>query len=99
MKTSIKVSLQPNAPILFLRMGNVSFMDTSVESAVEHIRKKILEKQGALLILGIQHQPKEIFHQTGLYKRISESNFFTRTGFALRFVLQELEISKCKDCK
>ncbi|PDY34150.1 STAS domain-containing protein, partial [Bacillus thuringiensis] len=94
-ETSIESSLQSNARILLLRMGNVSFMDTSAESAVEHIRKKILEKQGTLLISGIQHQPKDIFHQTGLYERIGELHFFTRTGLALHFALQKLETSKC----
>ncbi|MGH0791665.1 SulP family inorganic anion transporter [Bacillus cereus] len=98
-ETSIESSLQSNAHILLLRMGNISFMDTSAESAVEHIRKKMLEKQGTLLISGIQHQPKDIFHQTGLYERIGESHFFTRTGVALHFALQELETSKCKGCK
>ncbi|PFE38099.1 sodium-independent anion transporter, partial [Bacillus thuringiensis] len=97
-ETSIESSLQSNARILLLRMGNVSFMDTSAESAVEHIRKKILEKQGTLLISGIQHQPKDIFHQTGLYERIGELHFFTRTGLALHFALQKLETSKCKGC-
>ncbi|MED3275444.1 sodium-independent anion transporter, partial [Bacillus thuringiensis] len=60
---------------------------------------KMLEKQGILLISGIQHQPKDIFHQTGLYERIGEPHFFTRTGAALHVALQELEISKCKGCK
>ena len=44
-ETSIEASLQSNAHILLLRMGNVSFMDTSAESAVEHIRKKMLENK------------------------------------------------------
>lgn len=47
----------------------------------------MIETQGILLISGIQHQPKEIFYQTGLYARIGEQHFFTRTGLALRFAL------------
>lgn len=78
-------------------MRNVSFMDTSAESSLEHIRKKMIEKQGILLISGIQHQPKEIFHQTGLYDRIGKQYFFTRTELALHFILQELERTKCKN--
>lgn len=98
-ETSIETSLQSNAPILLLRMGKISFMDTSAESAVEDIRKKILDKQGTLLISGLQHQPKEIFHQTGLYDRIGDQYFFTRTGLALNFALHKLQPSKCKGCK
>ncbi len=98
-ETSIEASLYSNAPILLLRMGNVSFMDTSAEFAVENVRKKMVEKQGTLLISGVKYQPKEIFHQTKLYERIGEHHFFTRTGLAIHFALQELETSKCKGCK
>ncbi|PGV90020.1 sodium-independent anion transporter, partial [Bacillus cereus] len=50
-ETSVEASLQSNTKILLLRMGNVLFMDTSAESALEHIRKKMVGQQGILLIL------------------------------------------------
>ncbi|WP_179863565.1 SulP family inorganic anion transporter [Bacillus cereus] len=92
----IETSINHQTDILLLRMRNVSFMDTSAESSLEHIRKKMIKRQGILLISGIQHQPKEIFHQTGLYNRIGKQYFFTRTELALHFILQELEKTKCK---
>ncbi|MBG0969456.1 SulP family inorganic anion transporter [Bacillus sp. SRB3LM] len=92
----IETSIQSQTNILLLRMRNVSFMDTSAESSLEYIRKKMIEKKGILLISGIQHQPKEIFHQTGLYDRIGKQHFFAHTELALHFVLQELESAKCK---
>ncbi|WP_345743029.1 sodium-independent anion transporter [Bacillus cereus] len=98
-ETSIEAPIFSNARILLLRMGNVSFMDTSAEFAVENIRKKMIEKQGTLLISGVQHQPKEIFHQTRLYERIGEQYFFTHSGLAMHFALQKLETSQCKGCK
>ncbi|OPA16471.1 SulP family inorganic anion transporter [Bacillus cereus] len=92
----IEASIQSQTNILLLRMRNVSFMDTSAESSLEHIRRKIIEKKGILLISGIQHQAKEIFHQTGLYDRIGKQHFFAHTELALQFALQELERTKCK---
>ncbi|TJZ99923.1 STAS domain-containing protein [Bacillus thuringiensis] len=99
LELSVETVLQSNTKILLLRMGEVSFMDTSAESTLEHIRKKMVAKQGILLISGIQHQPKEIFYQTGLYERIGKQHFFTRTGLALNFALQKLEVSECTGCK
>lgn len=46
-------------------------------------------QKGPLLISGVQHQPKEIFHQTRLYERIGEQYFFTRSGLAIHFALQK----------
>lgn len=85
LETAIEPVLQSKTKVLLLCMGKVSFMDTSAEATLEHIRKRMLEKQGMLLVSGVQHQPKEVFQQTGLYGRIGNKHVFTRTESALDY--------------
>lgn len=85
--------------ILLLRMAKVPFIDTSGESILENLHKRIKNVHGKLLISGLSPQPKEILQKTGLYHAISEDHFYEHTGEAIDYALTQLDPNCCRGCK
>ncbi|MGM0878092.1 MAG: SulP family inorganic anion transporter [Bacillota bacterium] len=92
-------SLSSDPNVLILRMGKVSFMDTTGEYNLAKIVKHLHKQGTSVLISGIKEQPLKILKKTGLYEEVGPENFFARTGEALNFALTQLDENKCRGCE
>lgn len=54
---------------LILLMNKVHYMDTSAEAVLGNIMNRIKRHNGKLMIVGLQSQPKELLHKTGLFTK------------------------------
>ncbi|MBY6086387.1 SulP family inorganic anion transporter [Priestia flexa] len=77
--------IQSNADVVILKMEQVSFIDTSGENLLSNVHQRLNEDNRALLITGLDAQPKEMFLKTGLYDRIGRQHFFSQAGKALDY--------------
>ncbi|MED4205222.1 SulP family inorganic anion transporter [Neobacillus mesonae] len=84
--------------ILLLRMGRVPFMDTTGEANLTRIVHHF-SKNGIVIISGLNPQPEAVLKKTGLYETIGEEHFFTHTGEAIQFALEQINKNKCLGCK
>lgn len=50
-------------------MNKVHYMDTSAEAVLGNIMNRIKRHNGKLMIVGLQSQPKELLHKTGLFTK------------------------------
>ncbi|PLT32497.1 SulP family inorganic anion transporter [Bacillus sp. V5-8f] len=84
--------LRSKPKVLLLRMGRVSFLDTSGEALLTKIVTQFKQQERLVMISGLQKQPKELFKKTGLFALIGESNFYSRTSSAINQALTKLEL-------
>ncbi|WP_210608199.1 SulP family inorganic anion transporter [Priestia flexa] len=77
--------IQSNADVVILKMEQVSFIDTSGEDLLSNVHQRLDEDNRALLITGLDAQPKEMFLKTGLYDRIGKQHFFSQASRALDY--------------
>lgn len=96
---TIADTIQLEPKILLLRMGKVTFMDTTGESNLARLVKHVDAFNGQLLVSGIQQQPLGVLKKTGLYMRIGDDRFFDHTGEAINYALSQLDPNKCLGCK
>jgi len=96
---SLRGLVHPDANILILRLGKVSYMDTTGASNFSHIVKFVKEHGGMLLITALQTQPRYVLKKTGLYDEIGESNFYEHTGEAINYALNHINLNRCVGCK
>lgn len=96
---SIMDTIHLHPRILLLRMGKVPFMDATGESNLASIVKHFRNSGGAVLISGIQPQPKAYLERTGLARQIGPEHFFEHTGAAITDALGKLDDNKCLGCK
>jgi len=96
---SLRGLVHPDADILILRLGKVSYMDTTGASNFSHIVKSVKEHGGMLLITALQAQPRYVLKKTGLYDEIGESNFYEHTGDAINYALNQINLNRCVGCK
>lgn len=92
-------SLSNEPKVLILRMGKVSFMDTTGEYNLGKVVQHLHNQGTIVLISGLKEQPLEILQKTGLYEEIGSQHFFARTGEALNFALTQLDENKCRGCE
>jgi SulP family sulfate permease len=85
--------------VLLLRMGKVPFMDTTGESNLAGLVKRLKEHGGVVLVSGLQPQPRGILQKTGLFEEIGSNHFFAHTGDAIQYSLLQLDERKCLGCK
>jgi sulfate permease, SulP family len=84
--------------VLLLRMSRVPLIDTTGEADLAALVKDFQERKGIILISGMREQPLSILQRTGLYEKIGEEHFFTRTGEALTYGLTLLNHKECQSC-
>lgn len=76
---SILDHVQTKPKTLILLMNKVNYMDTSAEAVLMNISNRLKHHNGKLMIVGLQSQPKELLHRTGLFHHIGKQHFFERT--------------------
>ncbi|MBR3380051.1 MAG: SulP family inorganic anion transporter [Bacillus sp. (in: Bacteria)] len=79
LENSILDHVQTKPKTLILLMNKVNYMDTSAESVLMNISNRLKHHNGKLMIVGLQSQPKELLHRTGLFHHIGKQHFFERT--------------------
>jgi SulP family sulfate permease len=84
---------------LILKMGNVSYMDTTGESNLSSIVKHFKKQGGTVIISEIQNQPRQMLQKTRLDEFIEQEHFFEKTGDAVSFALTKLNQAQCLGCK
>lgn len=86
-------------PIVLLRMARVPMMDTTGDANLAALIRKVQAYGGKVLISGIQKQPLELMHKTGLYQTIGADHFYERTGIAINQALGHLDLERCRGCQ
>ncbi|WJE38708.1 SulP family inorganic anion transporter [Bacillus safensis] len=79
LENSILAHVQTKPKTLILLMNKVNYMDTSAEAVLMNISNRLKHHNGKLMIVGLQSQPKELLHRTGLFHHIGKQHFFERT--------------------
>ncbi|UQZ94365.1 SulP family inorganic anion transporter [Bacillus safensis] len=79
LENSILDHVQTKPKTLILLMNKVNYMDTSAEAVLMNISNRLKHHNGKLMIVGLQSQPKELLHRTGLVHHIGKQHFFERT--------------------
>ncbi|MFE0304130.1 MULTISPECIES: SulP family inorganic anion transporter [Bacillus] len=79
LENSILDHVQTKPKTLILLMNKVNYMDTSAEAVLMNISNRLKHHNGKLMIVGLQSQPKELLHRTGLFNHIGKQHFFERT--------------------
>ncbi|WP_281237557.1 SulP family inorganic anion transporter [Bacillus safensis] len=79
LENSILDHVQTKPKTLILLMNKVNYMDTSAEAVLMNISNRLKLHNGKLMIVGLQSQPKELLHRTGLFHHIGKQHFFERT--------------------
>ncbi|EMI12861.1 anion transporter [Bacillus stratosphericus LAMA 585] len=79
LENSILDHVQTKPKTLILLMNKVNYMDTSAEAVLMNISNRLKHHNGTLMIVGLQSQPKELLHRTGLFHHIGKQHFFERT--------------------
>ncbi|MCY7690991.1 SulP family inorganic anion transporter [Bacillus altitudinis] len=79
LENSILDHVQTKPKTLILLMNKVNYMDTSAEAVLMNISNRLKHHDGKLMIVGLQSQPKELLHRTGLFHHIGKQYFFERT--------------------
>ncbi|USD82308.1 SulP family inorganic anion transporter [Bacillus safensis] len=79
LENSILNHVQTKPKTLILLMNKVNYMDTSAEAVLMNISNRLKHHNGKLMIVGLQSQPKELLHRTGLFHHIGKQHFFERT--------------------
>ncbi|NOU96714.1 sulfate permease [Paenibacillus sp. LMG 31456] len=96
---SVMEALSTQPAILLLRMGKVSYLDSTGESHLASIVQHVKHAGGIVLISGIQTQPRAYLKRTGLDEKIGGSHFFEHTGEAIDYAIGRMDTSKCLGCK
>ncbi|AFH63924.1 SulP family inorganic anion transporter [Paenibacillus caseinilyticus] len=86
-------------PILLLRMGKVSDMDTTGEAALADIAEEVKARGGTLLLTGITPAVRPILDSSGLSAKIGEERLFRRTGEAIAYALRRVSPARCSGCR
>ncbi|UYO35241.1 SulP family inorganic anion transporter [Bacillus zhangzhouensis] len=79
LESSILDHVQTKPKTLILLMNKVNYMDTSAEAVLMNICNRLKHHNGKLMIVGLQSQPMELLHRTGLFHHIGKQHFFERT--------------------
>ncbi|MFJ5964499.1 SulP family inorganic anion transporter [Bacillus sp. NPDC093026] len=79
LENSILDHVQTKPKTLILLMNKVNYMDTSAEAVLMNISNRLKRHNGKLMIVGLQSQPKDLLHRTGLFHQIGKQHFFERT--------------------
>lgn len=85
--------------IVLLRMGRVPMIDTTGDANLTILVRKVQSYGGIVIVSGIQHQPLELLHKTGLYTMIGAEHFYERTGIAINKALGYLDLERCRGCQ
>ncbi len=83
---------------LILRLGRVPVIDATGERALRNIWEACARKGIALLVSGLQPQPREVLESTGLLPLIGQDHIFTRTGPALNTAIARMDVKVCSYC-
>lgn len=73
LESSLLEQVQKKPKTLILLMSKVHYMDTSAEAVLGNVMNRIKRHNGKLMIVGLQSQPKELLHKTGLFHKIESS--------------------------
>lgn len=92
-------TLKMEPTTLILRMGQVPMMDGTGEHQLASVVSSFTKQGRAVLVTGLQQQPKEVLSKSGLLKRIGENHFFEHTGEAINYALDRLNKDQCLGCK
>ncbi|MED1739255.1 solute carrier family 23 protein [Bacillus swezeyi] len=64
--------------LLILMMNKVDYMDSSAEGSLMTIVNRVHQQNGKVMIVGLQPQPRELLHKTGLFHKIGKKHFVDR---------------------
>ncbi|MBU8683580.1 SulP family inorganic anion transporter [Bacillus haynesii] len=64
--------------LLILLMNKVDYMDSSAEGSLMTIVNRVHQQNGKVMIVGLQQQPRELLHKTGLFHKIGKKHFVDR---------------------
>ncbi|ASB87244.1 SulP family inorganic anion transporter [Bacillus sonorensis] len=64
--------------LLILLMNKVDYMDSSAEGSLMTIVNRVHQQNGKVMIVGLQQQPRELLHKTGLFHKIGKQHFVDR---------------------
>lgn len=98
-KESIAETLASRPYLLLLRMGKVSYLDTSGEAAIAEVFEQMQKQGGMLLISGIRGQAKEVLEASGLFQKLGEQHVFKRTGKAIDYAISRIDVDRCRGCR
>lgn len=59
-------------------MNKVDYMDSSAEGSLMTIVNRVHQQNGKVMIVGLQQQPRELLHKTGLFHKIGKKHFVDR---------------------
>ena len=79
LENSIFDHVQTKPKTLILLMNKLNYMHTSSDAVLMNISNRLKHHNGKLMIVGLQSQPKELLHRTGLFHHIGKQHFFERT--------------------
>lgn len=72
--------------VLLFHMHKVPYLDTTGETKLSSIIKKVMKNGGTVLLSGVQSQPMEVLRRTQLIRLIGEENIFENPDEAMREV-------------
>jgi SulP family sulfate permease len=72
--------------LLLLEMSKVPFMDSTGEATLSMVIKRLL-RNGEVLIVGIQHQPREMLRKSGFEEQYGKQRFLTNQQEVMDWVL------------
>lgn len=98
-ENTIMQTIHDKPKVLLLLMNKVPFMDTTGERNMAELVRHFKGHGGTVLVAGIQKQPLEVLHLTGLYERLGNQAFFEHTGDAIDDALTRIDSHRCAGCK
>jgi SulP family sulfate permease len=99
LEQTIASQLKANVNVLIFRMGKVLYLDTTGESQLLRMIRRLRNQGIEVLISGLQAQPQELLARTGLLAEIGDANLFAHTGETLQYAISEgIDHERCARC-
>lgn len=93
-----RVSLKPNLKYVIVVGDGINHVDATGEEVLSHLTAALKASGIDMLFTGLKKQVLDVFHRTGLYEKLGESQFFRTEDSALDYVWQKLGDGHEVDC-
>ncbi len=81
--TDVTADLKPFAPIVILRLRNMTAIDATGLHAIEGLSDRLKKSGRTLILCGARAQPAELLHQTEFVEHVGEDNIVPHVDAAL----------------
>ncbi|TBL71446.1 SulP family inorganic anion transporter [Paenibacillus thalictri] len=97
-ESRILETMRSRPKTIVLRMGKVPFIDATGEAILSNIVERIALDGAAVLISGIQPQPRAYLEKSGFVQKLGAESFFDHTGEAIGYAMNRLDLDRCRGC-